>query len=164
MLEDFEEQLQDPALLERLLTYLENVTPRNDSLNYYVKILIEKELEDKLDHSITDLESLLHIMIKKAHICWKTLTDIRDNVRNDGQDQCLECVKEVDADKIVEAFGSVFGPSTLWPQINGLIADALVNATVSLKSLKEGNEEAQLYIQRLNCGINLLNGIIAFAQ
>lgn len=100
-------------------------------------------------------------ILKRIEFCRKALIYIMDNVKGgEGDEECGECVKEPDATKLTEFFDDL-GPE-VWRKIDKATAELLVNATATLKGLK--NESSiSAYKKKIYCNAERMN-LVSFCS
>lgn len=143
--------------IQHLSTLLQTVSPNNETKNTKIKEQIVgmfKKMDTAFTEDDTSLDNSKRIL-KRIEFCRKALIYIMDNVRGEkGDEECKHCVKDPDATKLTQLFDDL-GPE-VWQKIDKATAELLVNATASLKGLKD-ELTIIAYKKKLYCNAERMN-------
>lgn len=145
----------EDAEIQHLSTLLERISPKNETVNAKVKeeiVGMFKKMDSAFTGDDTSLDNSKRILMR-IEFCRKALIYIMENIGG-GDEECGQCVQEPDATKLMEFFDDL--RPEVWRKIDNATAELLVNATVSLKGLKN-ESSVSAYKKKLYCNAERMN-------
>lgn len=137
--------------MTQLTQLLQTVTSTNKTTNTQIKNKIRGILQSINPTSSKDkVRHPLETYVLKTTLCKKALLYIKDHVKwEKGDVECKDCVKELDVGPLTNVFELALS-SNGSEEMDGFVAELLVEAAVSLKALGDGNE-AEAFRKVLFC-------------
>lgn len=133
--------------MPQLQELLQQITTKNNTVNTITKNQIQEHLRNFTPSD--DPSEYMENFYKKVLLSKDALLYIKDKIKiEEGADECPECVKELDVTELANPF-PIPDPND-YRKIDRSISEFLVNATVSMKCLKNKNA-IEAYKNKLFC-------------
>lgn len=148
----------DDVEIQHLSKLLQNVSLNNETENAKIKEEIEgyiKKLDTAFREDDTSLDNSKRIL-KRIDFCRKALLYIKDNIKNNENETsyCKNCIKDPDINNLTEMFDDL--KPDIWAKIDQTISKLLVDATATLKQLKD-EKDITKFKKRLYCNAERMN-------